>query len=168
VKKVIFLIILVSIGISGVFLPQVSGGLEGVGDRSADIREAGSRRNLELMDLAGSKMVFSSFLGSKPLVLIFWASWCSECQTEVPVLNRLAADPSIRLLAVNVGESEQKVRSFISSYHVAYQVVRDPGWQTTTAFKIVGIPSCILLDKGGEIRYRGSRVPENIEAYLRK
>lgn len=167
-KEATFLIILAAICISGILLPQVSGGLEGGGDRSADVRETGSRRDSEVLDLAGTRIVFSSFLGSKPLVVVFWASWCSECQTEVPALNRLAADPSIRLLAVNVGESEKKVRSFISSYHVAYQVVRDPGWQTTTAFKIVGIPACILLDKGGEIRYRGSRVPENIEAYLRK
>jgi len=168
VKKAAFLIILAAIGIAGVLSPPVSEGLEGWSDHGADVREAGSHRDSEVQDLAGTRIAFSSFLGNKPLVVVFWASWCTECQTEVPALNRLAADPAIRLLAVNVGESEKKVRSFISSYHVTYQVVRDPGWQTTTAFKIVGIPACILLDKGGEILYRGSSVPGNIESYLRK
>jgi thiol-disulfide isomerase/thioredoxin len=161
-----FLIILA--GISGVLLPPVWGGFEGGGDRSADLREAGSRRDPEVLDLAGTRVHFSSFLGSKPLVVVFWASWCPECQADVPALNRLANDPAIRLLAVDVGESEKKVQSFISSFFVNYQVVRDPGWQTTTAFKIVGVPTCILLGKGGEILYRGSSVPGNIEAYVRK
>jgi thiol-disulfide isomerase/thioredoxin len=168
VKKAAFMIIVASIGLSGVLLPSVSRGLEGGGDRSAAVGEAGIRMDPVVLDLAGTKTAFSSFLGSKPLVVVFWASWCPECRAEVPALNRLAADPSIRLLAVNVGESESKVQAFVSSFHVAYQVVRDPGWQATTAFRIVGVPACILLDRGGEIRYRGSSVPENIEAYLRK
>lgn len=167
-KKATFLIIQVYLGISGVLFPGISDGLEEKGDRSAVIRETVRYRDLEVTDLAGTKVAFGSFLGSKPLVVVFWASWCTDCQTEVPALNRLAADSSVRLLAVNVGENEKKVRSFISSYQVTYQVVRDPGWQTTTAFKIVGVPACILLDKSGGILYRGSNLPVNIESYLRK
>lgn len=162
-----FLITLVFIGISAVLTTPVSGEAERGGAISADVREAGSSRNLELLDTAGRKVSFSSFLGSKPLVVVFWATWCPLCRSEVPALNRLAADPAIRVLAVNVGENEQKVLSFISSFHVGYPVVRDPGWQTTAVYQVAGIPACILLGKGGEILYRGSTVPENIEAYLR-
>lgn len=162
------LIILAFIGITAVLPPSVSGGPERGGAGSAYVREAGSSIDPEVLDTAGTKVSFRSFLGRKPLMVVFWATWCPLCRSEVPTLNRLAADRTIQVLAVNVGENEQKVLSFISSFHVGYPVVRDPGWQTTAAYKVAGIPACIILDKGGEILYRGSSLPENIEVYLRR
>jgi thiol-disulfide isomerase/thioredoxin len=156
------------VGLSVVLLPTFSRGEGGWSVNRAEVRESVSHRDPEVVDTTGTKVPFRSFLGRKPLVVIFWATWCPLCKAEIQTLNRLAADPAIQVLAVNLGESEEKVQSFISSYHVGYPVVRDPGWQTTTAYKVVGIPACILLDRGGQILYRGSTVPENIEAFVRR
>jgi thiol-disulfide isomerase/thioredoxin len=162
------LIIWVLGGITALFVSAFPGFPEAGSTRAAEIRDGGGSRDPEVVDMGGARVSFSSFLGQKPLMVVFWATWCPECRKEVPALNRLASDPSINLLAVNVGEKEQKVRSFIASYHVVYPVVRDPGWQTTAAFGVMGIPACILLDKGGEVLYRGSAVPGEIGKYVRR
>ena len=162
-----FLILLVLSGIAAVFLPSVSHGLEGGNAGFADVRKAGSRVDVEVLDTTGKKVSFRSFIGGKPLVVVFWATWCPLCRDEVPTLNRLAADPAIRVLGVNVGENEQKVRTFITSNHVGYPVVRDPGWQTTAAYQVLGLPAFLILDEEGQVLYRGSIVPGNIEDYLR-
>jgi thiol-disulfide isomerase/thioredoxin len=160
-KTALLLVILLSFLIS---VPPVSGekGLD------APLLKGESRKGPEVLTLEGKKAAFSSFIGAKPLVVVFWASWCIDCQAEVPALKRLANDSTIRLLTVNVGEGEEKVRSFISRYKVSYEVVRDPAWQTTTAYRIVGVPSCIILDRSGTVLYRGSSLPPDIGAYLRK
>jgi thiol-disulfide isomerase/thioredoxin len=148
------------VGLSVVLFPTFSRGEGGW--------SAVSHRDPEVVDTTGTKVPFRSFLGRKPLVVIFWATWCPLCRAEVPTLNRLAADPAIQVLAVNLGESEQKVRSFISSFRVGYPVVRDPGWQTTAAYQVVGIPAWILLDGGGEVLSRGNALPEDIETFVRR
>ncbi len=162
-----FLILLVVSGIAAVFLSSVSHGFEGGNVGFTAVRETGSRVDIEVLDMTGTKVSFRSFIGHKPLVVVFWATWCPLCRDEVPTLNRLVADPAIKVLAVNVGDNEQKVKSFITTNHVGYQVVRDPAWQTTAAYKVVGLPACLILDEGGQVLYRGSIVPKNIEAYLR-
>lgn len=160
-KAAVVLVILLSLGIS---VPQVSGEKS----LNAPVLKGDSRKDPEVLTLGGRKAAFSSFVGAKPLVVVFWASWCTDCQAEVPALKRLANDQTIRLLAVNVGENEEKVSSFISRYKVSYEVVRDPVWETTTAYRIVGVPACIILDSQGTVLYRGSSLPPNIGAYLKK
>jgi len=161
-------IILSLICVSAVNLPFDSYGLGEVSSPVADIREEGASGNPQVLDSSGNKVSLRTFLGEKPLLVIFWASWCLECRAEVPYLNRLAADPEIHVLAINLGENEKKVQGFVSSNHVRYQVVRDPGWQTSAAFQVLGIPACLLLDREGRVLYRGSSVPVNIAAYLRR
>jgi len=163
-----FLVIPLLFLLSAVLLPSDSYGRGAVVNvTGAEFREAGTLGESEVLDRSGSKVPFRSFLGQKPLLVVFWASWCIECRAEVPTLNRLALDPEIRVLAINLGESEKKVQTFISSFHVGYPVVRDPGWQTSAAYRVLGIPVCLLLDREGRILYRGSSVPGNIAVYLR-
>ena len=163
-----FLIIPLLIGLSAVLLPSDSHGRGTVSAMGTDFSEADTQGDFAVLDSSGKKVPFRSFLGQKPLLVVFWASWCVECRAEVPTLNRLFDDTEIRVLAVNLGENEQKVRAFISSFQVGYPVVRDPGWQTSAAYRVLGIPACLLLDSEGRILYRGSSVPGNIAAYLRR
>lgn len=164
----IFLFILLVGGTAIAPLPAHPGEPEGGTAHAADGRETVSQTDLELVNTAGEKVSLRSFVGRKPLVLVFWATWCPVCREEVPTLNRLGSNPAIQVLAVNLGESPKKVQSFVAAYHVGYPVVRDPAWQSATAYQVLGIPACIILDKGGQIIYRGSTVPENIEAYVRR
>jgi thiol-disulfide isomerase/thioredoxin len=159
---------LMLIVITAAFFPSLSCFMAAGSAHAAEFQVAGNNKEPEVVDNTGSKVSFRSFIGRKPLVVVFWATWCPLCRDEVPALNRLANEPNFQILAVNLGEDEQKVRTFISSFRVNYPVVRDPGWQTTGAFQVLGIPYCIILDEGGQVLYRGSVVPGNIEAYLRR
>ena len=38
----------------------------------------------------------------EPLLLVFWATWCTPCITEIPVLRELHDDPSLQLQIVSV------------------------------------------------------------------
>jgi thiol-disulfide isomerase/thioredoxin len=158
----VLLVIAVALGL---LLPVIRG-TKADSVHAAELREATSLPDSDLLDPAGEKVSFRSFVGGKPLVMVFWATWCPVCRAEVPILNRLNDNPAIRVLAINLGESGKKVRSFISSFNVGYPVVLDPESRTAAAYQVPGMPACIILDKKGRILYRGSVAPDNIEPYL--
>lgn len=94
----------------------------------------------------------------KVVVLNFWASWCGPCIEELPVLNQLAKDQSLRdklvVVGVNYKESAGAIERFTQEHSFAYPVVRD---RTGDAFKqwTSGVmPTTILIDKNGRARWR--------------
>ncbi|MBM3814996.1 MAG: TlpA family protein disulfide reductase [Acidimicrobiia bacterium] len=44
---------------------------------------------LELKEYLGAKPVPVSRLKGKPVILFFWAHWCGDCKSQIPILTRL-------------------------------------------------------------------------------
>jgi thiol-disulfide isomerase/thioredoxin len=94
----------------------------------------------------------------KVVVLNFWASWCGPCVEELPVLNQLASDESLRgklvVVGANYKESADAVERFTHEHAFSYPTLRD---KTGDAFKqwTSGVmPTTILIDKNGRARWR--------------
>ena len=67
---------------------------------------------LDLVDLHGRQHSLDDYAG-KVLLVNFWASWCTPCITEMPGMQRLSEtleDQPFEILAINVSESENRVR----------------------------------------------------------
>lgn len=63
------------------------------------------------------------------LVLHFWATWCPDCRDDLANLERAAADCAperVRVLAVNVGESEDAVTDFARRHELHLPLLLDP------------------------------------------
>ena len=103
------------------------------------------------------------FIGKKPVLLAFWATWCPHCVESVPRINRMNADLSpggkLQILALNYMESEQKVTTFIAAKRIFYTVLMDRGGVVARKFHVVGIPTYILIDRSGNVVFRGYEIP---------
>jgi peroxiredoxin len=115
----------------------------------------------------GETRPLSANIGKKPVLLVFWASWCTICNDEIPLLKKLNAG-SFKVIAVNEGESAWKTKRFISMNNIDYQIALDSDGSVAKAFQVPGMPSCVILDKSGRIVYRGIGLPENIDSYAGK
>ena len=122
-----------------------------------------------LPEAGGEQVTLREFIGKKPVLLIFWATWCPHCNKAVPAINRMHSEPPTRdtlaILAVDYMESREKVQAFISSKKVALPVLLDRSGSVARKYKVVGIPTYVLLDRDGKVAYRGHEIPE-IARYL--
>jgi len=109
-------------------------------------------------------VVSSSSLVGKPVVLNFWATWCEPCRHELPVLNELARDSRIQVIAIALDEEgEKSVRPFAEKHGLSYTILL--GDQATfERFSGLAIPFTLVLDEAGKIvnYYRGPAPQEKL------
>jgi len=117
----------------------------------------------ELADLGGVTLKLSDYQGKQPVMLLFWTTWCPFCRTELKDLNRRYSqlkNENIEILAINIGESENRVKAFIESRPVDYRILLDEDSSVADNYGLVGVPTYILIDKNGKIVSKGNGFPE--------
>jgi thiol-disulfide isomerase/thioredoxin len=124
--------------------------------------------DLDLRSPEGERVSLIPFITRKAVVIVFWTTWCPICRAEVPRLNRLNENPRIKVIAVNEGDSVNKIKAFISANSVGYEVVVDPDGAVAAAFQVTGMPDCVIIDRSGRIVFRGNELPKDIEYYLER
>ena len=62
----------------------------------------------------------------------FWATSCEPCRTEMPAMQRLAAEypDELLILGVDWGEGRDAVTDFVERYGVTYPILLDPTLET--------------------------------------
>jgi len=109
---------------------------------------------VELTFLGGESGSLSSMKG-KVVVLDFWASWCGPCVKGLPVVNQVVkefGDEKVAFIAINQGEPEPKIRTFLSNSNLKDLVVGlDPKNVIGQAFQVQGIPQTVVIDRTGHI-----------------
>ena len=88
-----------------------------------------------------------------PTVVNLWASWCSPCQAEMPVLARAQLNhPHVHMVFVNQGETSSHVESYLDSHdlHIRNSLL-DPGHAVAKAVGAVGFPTTLFYDAKGRL-----------------
>jgi thiol-disulfide isomerase/thioredoxin len=110
-----------------------------------------------LTDLNGKVQQLSSYQG-KVVVLNFWATWCPECQIEIPSLDAFEKQYGPRgvvVLSVSMDKSESALREFLAGNPVSYVVMMDPtGEVFVHKYFIRGLPATVIIDRHGLISSR--------------
>jgi peroxiredoxin len=109
-----------------------------------------------LPDVDGNAVRLSDFRG-KVVIVNFWATWCPPCRFEMPSLQRawekLKDDGGV-VIAVHVGGKEDEVWQFMSSYDLSFPIVLDTDSSVIKAWPVKGLPTTLVVDPEGLIRYR--------------
>ena len=110
-----------------------------------------------LQDTEGNMVKAPGDFRGKAVVVHFWADWCTYCLEEMPVLDglyRQYSDQGLIIYAVNVGQSIDAARAFVSRTNVSYPVLLDPDSRTAKAYGVLGLPRTFFIDRKGNIKYK--------------
>jgi thiol-disulfide isomerase/thioredoxin len=126
--------------------------------------------DFSLQPVGGGKAVNLSALKGKPTLVIFWATWCPPCRREVPVLKELYVKYGTRLnmlgVAVNFRQTQQDVATFGQANGIQYPLLWDADNTAADHYCVSGIPSLVLVDSQGIVRYRGNAISSTLVQML--
>ena len=88
------------------------------------------------------------------VVLNYWASWCSPCRAESPLLERWHKRISQRggtVLGIDVRDTSDDANEFIDEFGLTYPHLKDGPGDTQDEYGVSGIPETFVIDRQGRI-----------------
>lgn len=121
-------------------------------DPSGPIAEGDAYRDFTATLTDGSEFTLSDHEG-KVILLNFWATWCGPCVGEMPAFEKLQETygEDLVLLAVNSGEDEGTVTSFLEKNGYTFPVALDPDYEAAMLYPSDGIPYTVIIGTDGKV-----------------
>lgn len=129
---------------------------------------------------SGKIVSFAELQGGKPLVVNFWASWCSSCLKEMPGYQQVYAAGAGRfeLIGVDVlgklqtiaGDTKKAGPAFARQMGVRYPLVFDEDWLLYRHFNSQPtLPTTLFVRPDGVVAHMqiGPYTPEELAAGIR-
>jgi cytochrome c biogenesis protein CcmG, thiol:disulfide interchange protein DsbE len=132
--------------------------LQGESEVTAELARGGApvapAFTLERLDGRGDLSLES--LRGKPVVLNFWASWCSPCKDEAPLLQEASErwGDRVSFVGIDVKDFRGDARAFVERFGITYPNVYDGKGSTIGRYGVTGYPETYFLDAEGRVRHR--------------
>jgi len=150
--RLLFVLFFFGCGSSGTFFESAGSSgkiLTGVNEGNEAIAFSGTTRTGRDFELETHR--------GKPVVMIFWASWCGPCMQEIPHINALVKEygDGVQIMGINMSEAKAKVYMTQKKMGMNYETVMDPKGEIANAWRVRKLPLMVVVDKAGVIRFRG-------------
>ena len=116
-------------------------------------QETAAAPDFSLYDIEGKIFKLSSQRGN-PVVMFFGTTWCPACRGEMPVYKDLFekyARRGLKFLYIDINESSRRVARFAKENSFPYLVLVDSDGSVANDYRIIGVPTVILVDEKGNI-----------------
>ena len=107
--------------------------------------------------LDGRTLALADYRG-KNVVLSFWASWCGPCKMEAPVLSAFyqrthKEHDDYEVLAISIDETRAAAQTAAAEWKLPFTVLLDSAGSVAHDYGVEGIPTLLVIDKNGMVRY---------------
>lgn len=112
---------------------------------------------------APQNILRKSDLAGRVILLNVWASWCSGCRIEHPLLIQLARTNTVEIIGLNYKDERQAALGWLREFGDPYKVVGfDDKGRVGLDLGVYGVPETFVIDAKGIIRYKhiGPLTPE--------
>ncbi len=124
-----------------------------------------------LEDLDGNAVDLATYVGTRPVLLEFWATWCPVCKELEPAMRAAHAKygdvVEFLIVAVGVNQSVRSVRRHVERHAMPGRVLWDGRGQAVRAFRAPSTSYIVVLDAAGKVVYTGVGEQQRIEEAVR-
>lgn len=125
-----------------------------------------------LENLQGDSVALSQWIGKRPVILEFWATWCPICEELLPRMEAAQKKYGDRVeflvVAVAVNQSKSSVRRHLDKHPLPFTFLWDGNGAAVRAFQAPSTSYIAVLDETGKVVYTGVGEDQDIEAALQK
>lgn len=128
--------------------------------------------SIPVQDLDGNVVNLADYIGKKPTVVEFWATWCALCSKLMPQFEtaktKYGENIEILIVAVGVGQSRNSVKRHASEHAMPGRVFFDATGAATRAFEAPSTSYVVGLDAKGKVTYTGLGDKQKIDVAVQK
>ncbi len=109
--------------------------------------------DFSVRDITGAEHKLSDYRG-KDVVVVFWATWCPACNTEIPHLIKLRdtlGPDKLQIVAIS-NEPVELLEQFVESKRINYVVATMNSPLPAPLNRVQGIPTTFFIDPEGKLK----------------
>ncbi len=109
--------------------------------------------NFEIRLFNGELLTLSDELGSRPIMVDFWGSWCVPCRHEATALETVWRQYQDRVLfvGIDVFDTNARAQDFIREFNITYPVGPDPRGSIAIDYGLTGVPEKHFINQDGRV-----------------
>jgi len=105
------------------------------------------------LDTEAQSFTRAELAEGRPIVINFFASWCTPCRVEHPTLEAMAARGDITLYGINYKDTPEKARAFLNELGNPFgKINEDRDGRAAIEFGVTGVPETFVIGGDGVIK----------------
>ena len=88
----------------------------------------------------------------QPILLHFWATWCSICKMEEDSIAAISEDHKVITIAMQSG-NDQDIKDYLKEKGINFPVIVDEYGEIAKSFGVRGVPTSFVVDSQGNIDF---------------
>jgi thiol-disulfide isomerase/thioredoxin len=151
------------------------GGLATAGNMSAQesgIAVGSAAPAVSVRDLEGNTVDLGQYIGKKPMLLEFWATWCELCEQLLPKIRgaKAAYGSAVEFIGINVtvNQTPARVRRYLQEHQPPFRTLYDEEGVSTRAYQVPATSYVVIVDRAGKVAYTGSGGTQDLDTPLRR
>jgi peroxiredoxin len=134
----------------------------------ACIAFADAMPEFRLQDMDGKNVALADLLGKGPILIDFWADYCTPCKTAMPYLHDLAVKYdsllTVVMISIDAPKFQSKAKNYLKSKNYRFLALFDPEKSLAKKLNVCNPPHSFILDSKGEIVYSHLGFEPGVEA----
>ena len=118
--------------------------------------------------VSGDNVRLSEYLG-QPVLLLFWSSQCGTCASQLAAMERLYEtyhSSGLVVLGVSVDDDAQRAARYAHAHRTHFPLLLDGDKSVSRDYKIDRVPTTVLIDRSGVVRYLNDDDRANDRSYI--
>ena len=97
----------------------------------------------------------ASYRGT-PVLVNFWATWCTPCVQEMPMLEAAHQrfGSKVQFIGIDRQDYRPDALAFVQRTHVTYPSASDPDATLDGSYRLRGMPTSVFIDARGRVVQR--------------